>query len=123
MEESGKKWRRRLGAQVHFQNNKDSDLAVLGNLSLKVSQRLVKILAKSAAKLVSNDSLVGGVVLMMDALTACLFSQKLEPEHRLWAMQQLVKIFAVTSANEVIKKSTLQKQKKGVWSGITSSGA
>lgn len=114
VEESGKKWRRRLGAHVHFRKYEDSDLPVLGNPNLKVSQRLVKILAKSATKLVRKDSLMAGVVLMMDALTACLFSLKLEPEHRLWAMQQLVKIFAVTGASEIAKKFTSQKQKKGM---------
>lgn len=111
------KWRpRRLGAQVHFRKYEDSDLSVLGNPNLKVSQRLVKILAKSATKLVSKDSLMVGVVLMMDALTACLFSLKLGSDHRLWAIQQLVKIFAVTGASEITKKSSSQKQKKGMCS-------
>lgn len=114
VQESGRKWHRRLGPHAHFHRNEVSDLSVLGTPNLKVSQKLVKILARSAAKLVGSDLLIGGVVLMMDALAACLFSFKLDPEHRLWAMQHLVRIFAVTGAAEVMKKATSQKQKKGV---------
>ena len=35
-----------------------------------------------------------GVLNMTDALSACLFSSKLEPEHRFWALEQLLKMFS-----------------------------
>jgi hypothetical protein len=112
VQESGKKWRRRLGAHVHFHKYENSDLSVIGDPNFEVSQILMKILTKSAAKLVDEDSLVVGVVFMMDALSACLFSEKLKPDHRLWTLQELVRIFSVTGASEVSKKSMSQKQKK-----------
>ena len=85
-----------------------SDVVVLANPNFKVSQRLVAVLAKSAGKLRSGSHMAG-VVQLMDALTACLFSSKLEPKHRYWALQQLAKIFAVTGACEVMKKESVSQ--------------
>lgn len=116
VQQAGRKRHRRLAARLHSsssggEDEEDSDVSVLAKPNFKVSQRLVKILVKSAGKFIGNESLVGGLVQMMDALAACLFSSKLEAENRLWALRQLVKIFAATGAGEVMKKCALQTPK------------
>ena len=110
IQQAGRKWGCRLGHRLFFGRNDNSDAAVLARPSFEVSQRLVKILAKSAGKFVGTDSLTGGVVKLMDALAACLFSAKLEAEQRLWALEQLLRVFAETGASEGMKKAAAQKQ-------------
>lgn len=117
IQQVGRKWqaRRRLADR---DREEKSDVSVLANPNFKVSQRLVGILAKSAGRLLGSQ-LIGGVVQMMDALTACLFSIKLEARHRFWAMQQLVKVFGATGAGEVMRREQLAGQEingeSGAW--------
>ena len=70
-----------------------SDLAVMCSPNFEVSQRLVQILAKSASKLAVFSC---GLMWVADGLAACLFSSKLQNSHKLWALEQLVKILAAT---------------------------
>ena len=79
-----------------------SDVSVLANPNFKVTQKLVKVLAKSTGKLIGSASHVGGVVQILDALSACLFSSKLQAQHRFWALQQLAKMFSVTGAGDIL---------------------
>ncbi len=95
--------------QAYLDKDSTSDVAILANPNFKVTQRLVKILAKSAGKLVSSAAHVGGVVQVMNALAACLFSSKLHAQHRFWALQQLAKVFAVTGAGDVLCNSKEQQ--------------
>lgn len=100
---------RRLRKRWHSTGDDDDvdvsdDLSTLVSPNFKVSQRLVRILAKSSGKLVGTEEHLSGVVHMMDALAACLFSTKLEAKHRLWALQQLMKIFVATNGNGSVKK-------------------
>ena len=45
-----------------------------------------------------------GVLNMTDALSACLFSSKLEPEHRFWALEQLLKMFSAGRKEPAVKR-------------------
>ena len=78
--------------------NEKSDLAVLSNPSFAVTQSLVQTMAEAAGKAVFADDT--GVLLMTDALAACLFSSKLESQYRFWALEQLLKVFASSSQRE-----------------------
>lgn len=81
-----------------YADDSKCDVSVLANPNFEVSRRLVQTLAQSTVKLITSSSKHGGgIVQMMDALAACLFSSKLEAEHRFWALEQLVKVFASTS--------------------------
>lgn len=71
-----------------------SDVTIMSNPNFEVSQILVQILAKSVTKLTGCSH---GLVSVVDALAACLFSSKLQSSHRHWALEQLVKILAVCS--------------------------
>ena len=73
------------------QRSDRSDLSVLVNPNFYVSQKLVQIMAEVAGK--SDGS---SMIHMIDALAACLFSSKLEPDHRFWALKQLMTIFSTT---------------------------
>ena len=88
--------------------NEKSDLAVLSNPSFAVTQSLVQTMAEAAGKAVfANDT---GVLLMTDALAACLFSSKLESQYRFWALEQLLKVFASSSRQE----NTTKPQPEGI---------
>lgn len=76
-----------------------SDVSVLSNPNFTVSQSLVQTLAESTGKIVDRES-SAAVLQMIDALAACLFSSKLEPEHRFWALEQILKVFATTVSDE-----------------------
>lgn len=78
--------------------NEKSDLAVLSNPNFAVTQSLVQTMAEAAGKAVFADDT--GVLLMTDALAACLFSPKLESQYRFWALEQLLKVFATSSRRE-----------------------
>lgn len=76
-----------------------SDVTVLSNPNFSVSRSLVQTLAESTGKIVDSNS--GAAVLqMVDALAACLFSSRLEAKHRFWALEQILKVFAVTFDGE-----------------------
>ena len=87
--------------------NEKSDLAVLSNPSFAVTQSLVQTMAEAAGKALFADDT--GVLLMTDALAACLFSSKLESQYRYWALEQLLKVFASSSRRE----GTLKPQPGG----------
>ena len=76
-----------------------SDVSVLSNPNFTVSQSLVQTLAESTGKIVDRES-SAAVLQMIDALAACLFSSKLEPQHRFWALEQILKVFATTVSDE-----------------------
>lgn len=76
-----------------------SDVSVLSNPNFSVSQSLVQTLAESTGKIVDSRS-SAAVLQMIDALAACLFSSKLQAEHRFWALEQILKVFATTIDNE-----------------------
>ena len=80
-----------------------SDVTILSNPSFSVSQSLVQTMAEAAGKAVFTDN--SGVLQMTDALAACLFSCKLEPEHRFWALEQLLKVFSTTRKDLGLKLS------------------
>ena len=82
--------------------NEKSDLAVLSNPSFSVTQSLVQTMAEAAGKALFADDT--GVLLMTDALAACLFSSKLESQYRFWALEQLLKVFAASSRRETTSK-------------------
>ena len=78
--------------------NEKSDLAVLSTPNFAVTQSLVQTMAEVAGRaLVREDS---GVLLMTDALAACLFSSKLESQYRFWALEQLLKVFTSSLRKE-----------------------
>ena len=76
-----------------------SDVSILSNPNFSVSQSLVQTLAESTGKIVDRES-SAAILQMIDALAACLFSSKLEPEHRFWALEQILKVFATTVDND-----------------------
>lgn len=71
-----------------------SDVSIMANPNFEVTQSLVQIVANSVSKLALFSH---GLVWLVDALAACLFSSKLQSSHKLWALEQLVKILAATS--------------------------
>ena len=80
-------------------NTDSSDVAIISNPNFQVSQTLIETLAKSASKLVGFSH---GVVSVTNALAACLFSYKLQGFHKLWALEQLVKILTATRGNTTL---------------------
>ena len=76
-----------------------SDVTVLSNPNFSVSRSLVQTLAESTGKIVDSKS-SAAVIQMVDALAACLFSSRLEAKHRFWALEQILKVFAVTFDGE-----------------------
>lgn len=76
-----------------------SDVSILSNPNFSVSRSLVQTLAESTGKIVDSNS-SAAVLQMIDALAACLFSSKLEAEHRFWALEQILKVFAITNDHE-----------------------
>jgi len=86
-----------------------SDLTTLSNPNFSVSQSLVQTMAEVTGKaLLSNGSgLVDGggdgMLQMTDALAACLFSSKLEPGYRFWALEQLLKMFSTTCKEQLAR--------------------
>ena len=76
-----------------------SDVTVLSNPNFTVSRSLAQTLAESTGKIVDSNS-SAAVLQMIDALAACLFSSRLEAEHRFWALEQILKVFAITFDNE-----------------------
>ncbi|CAI8021126.1 Probable E3 ubiquitin-protein ligase HERC1 [Geodia barretti] len=90
--------RRNNGDDDSIDPNEKSDLAVLSNPNFAVTQSLVQTMAEAAGKAVFADDT--GVLLMTDALAACLFSSKLESQYRFWALEQLLKVFATSSQRE-----------------------
>lgn len=94
--------------EVTDEPREKSDVAVLLNPSFFVTQSLVQTMAEAAGKaLFSGDA---GVLLMTDALAACLFSSKLESHYRFWALEQLLKVFATSSSS---RDSTAVPQPEG----------
>ena len=85
--------------------NEKSDLSVLANPNFSVTQSLVQTMAEAAGKAVFADDT--GVMLMTDALAACLFSPKLESNYRFWALEQLLRVFATSSRKEGTSKLQL----------------
>lgn len=105
IQQVGRKWFDRHKPPATGSREGVSDVSALTNPKFRVSQQLVEILAKSAGRLVSGgERQAGNVVQLMDALTACLFSSKLEGRHRLWALQQLAQVLAVTGASEALSR-------------------
>ena len=101
--------RNRNRAEEAIDPNEKSDLAVLATPNFAVTQSLVQTMAEAAGKaLFANDT---GVLLMTDALAACLFSSKLESQYRFWALEQLLKVFA----SSLRKEATAKLQLKGVY--------
>lgn len=86
---------RRRRMEREKDRHENSDVSVLSNPNFSVSQSLVQTMAEAAGKTVFSDST--GVLQMTDALAACLFSSKLQPEHRFWALEQLLKVFSASS--------------------------
>ena len=90
-----------------FDWKEKSDLSTLSNPNFSVSQNLVQMMADMSGKmLLGNGSSVAssdGVLQITDALAACLFSSKLEPEHRFWGLEQLLKMFSSTSKEQLAK--------------------
>ena len=82
--------------------NEKSDLAVLSNPNFSVTQSLVETMAEAAGKALFADDT--GVLLMTDALAACLFSPKLESNYRFWALEQLLKVFASSTRKDISSK-------------------
>ena len=82
-----------------------SDVSVLSNPNFSVSRSLVQTLAESTGKIVDSKS-SAAVLQMIDALAACLFSSKLEAEHRFWALEQILKVFAITINSECTEVRT-----------------
>ena len=82
--------------------NEKSDLAVLSNPNFSVTQSLVETMAEAAGKALFADDT--GVLLMTDALAACLFSPKLESNYRFWALEQLLKVFASSTRKDSSSK-------------------
>ena len=89
-----------------------SDVSVLSNPSFSVSQSLVQTMAEAAGKVVVGED-KGGVLQMTDALAACLFSSKLEPPYRFWALQQLLKVFSVTRKEASVSMATPEGERAG----------
>ena len=90
-----------------FDWKEKSDLSTLSNPNFSVSQNLVQMMADVSGKmLLGNGSSVAssaGVLQITDALAACLFSSKLEPQHRFWGLEQLLKMFSSTSKEQLAK--------------------
>ena len=88
-----------------------SDVSILSNPNFSVSQSLVQTLAESTGKIVYGENNTA-MLQMIDALAACLFSSKLQPEHRFWALEQLLKVFASagsgTKREQGVKSQRLQ---------------
>ena len=104
--------RRRKGSSLNsrFSDGK-SDVSILSNPSFAVSRRLVQTLAKFIGKMAGGDLHSTGIVEMMDALAACLFSLKLRPNHRFWALEQLIRVFAATSGSAKKDQCSTSEQK------------
>ena len=90
-----------------FDWKEKSDLSTLSNPNFSVSQNLVQMMADVSGKmLLGNGTSVAtsdGVLQITDALAACLFSSKLEPQHRFWGLEQLLKMFSSTSKDQLAK--------------------
>ena len=91
--------RRQRRDRVDKSESITSDVSILSNPNFSVSQSLVQTMAESTGKIVDSNS-SSAVLQMIDALAACLFSSKLEPEHRFWALEQILKVFAATVSDE-----------------------
>ena len=86
-----------------------SDISVLSNPNFSVTRNLVQTLAKSTSQ-VSLSANSSGMLQIIDALAACLFSSKLNMEHRFWALEQLLKVF---SSNGVAKREQIIRESEG----------
>ncbi len=99
LQKSTRRRRRRIEREKERHLEKDnSDVTILCNPNFSVSQSLVQTMAETAGKAVLSDST--GVLQMTDALAACLFSSKLQPEYRFWALEQLLRVFSSSSKKE-----------------------
>ena len=67
-----------------------TDLTVLANPEISITQRLVETITSSSS---SNMAATSSSPLA-DALSACILSLKLEPQYQLWALKQLLNLFA-----------------------------
>ncbi len=90
--------RRRQRAEQRDRHTDGSDVTVLCNPNFTVSQNLVQTMAEAAGKTVYGNNT--GALQMTDALAACLFSSKLQPEYRFWALEQLLKVFSASGKKE-----------------------
>jgi len=103
---------RRKDREAAVDPGEKSDIAVLSNPSFAVTQSLVQTMAEAAGKaLFAEDT---GVLLMTDALAACLFSSKLESQYRFWALEQLLKVFASSSRKDVSSRPQAEGESVGV---------
>ncbi len=91
-EQAGQR-RRHLRRQASGDEGTVSDISILANPNFSVTRNLVQTLAMSTdqVSLSENNS---GMLQIINALAACLFSSKLKPEHRFWALEQLLKVFS-----------------------------
>ncbi len=91
-EQAGQR-RRRLRRQASSDQEAVSDISILANPNFSVTRNLVQTLAVSTDQ-ISQSANNSGMLQIIDALAACLFSSKLKPEHRFWALEQLLKVFS-----------------------------
>ena len=99
--------------------DKKSDVSILSNPSFTVSQSLVQSLAGASGRLSFPEGSVGseGMLQMVDALAACLFSSKLEPGHRFWALEQLLKVFSSSGGSSARREAVARMIPEGEGGG------
>ncbi len=85
--------RRRQRRHIGTDEGAKSDISILTNPNFSVTRNLVQTLAKSTGQLSLSVNSTG-MLQIIDALAACLFSSKLKPEHRFWALEQLLEVFS-----------------------------
>ena len=103
--------RRRQRRQAGAESGAKSDISVLTNPNFSVTCNLVQTLAKSTGQVSLSDN-SAGMLQIIDALAACLFSSKLKPEHRFWALEQLLKVFS--SSGKAMDGSAAMASKEGM---------
>ena len=89
----------KMKGHTHHQESEQpsSDVTVLCNPQFSITQSLVQTVINTVT---TPEGAAGTVIrgrkagLLVDALAACVLSSKLEACHRLWALKQLLKIFA-----------------------------
>ena len=69
-----------------------TDLTVLANPEISITQRLVETITSSSSS--SSNMAATSSSPLADALSACILSLKLEPQYQLWALKQLLNLFA-----------------------------
>lgn len=78
-----------------------TDVSILSCPNFSVSQSLVQGMIDAATTTCLGS---GEVVCLTDALAACVISSKLQCEHRLWALKQMLRLLSTAEKEEDVDK-------------------